>query len=98
MHDTITSKKLWFAVGVILIALVYSVLAASKFPELKGLFDGFTGFLEFVTGAYLTGNLANKVIAGKLQPLDSIPNIVADVKTVVAQATNPLDKDVPSGK
>jgi xanthine dehydrogenase iron-sulfur cluster and FAD-binding subunit A len=68
MRESISSKKLWFSVGCVLLAFVYTLLAASKFPEMKSLFDGFTGVLEFIAAAYLTGNIANKWVVGKVAP------------------------------
>lgn len=82
MRDGIGSKKFWFAIGVCLLAFVYAIIAAFKLPELKTMFDTFTGILEFVTGAYLTGNIANKWVSGKMEALN--------------QPKNPLDKDVPA--
>lgn len=65
MHDTWKSKKLWFSIGVIALAFVYALLAATFVPNLGSYFDGFTGILEFIAGAYLTGNIANKFVVGK---------------------------------
>jgi hypothetical protein len=68
MHDTWKSKKLWFAVGVIGAAFVYSILGASILPGLTHTYDGFVGVLEFAAGAYLTGNVANKLVIAKANP------------------------------
>lgn len=68
MHDTWKSKKLWFSVGVILIAFIYAILAATVIPNLGALYDNFTGILEFIAGAYLTGNVANKLVIAKANP------------------------------
>lgn len=64
-HDTLKSKKFWFASGVVIISFIYALLAAIWFPALGGLFETFSGIVEFVTAAYLTGNVANKFVAGK---------------------------------
>lgn len=98
--DTITSKKLWFAVGACLLAFVYAVLAAWKLPELKGMFETFTGLLEFVSAAYLTGNLANKWITGKVDAGEPvIPPIITKKPAAAKQplVADPLDKDLPGG-
>jgi 4-hydroxybenzoate polyprenyltransferase len=71
MEDTLTSKKLWFCVGAVVLTFIYCVLAATKMPGLKEQLSGFTGLLEFVVGAFLTGSLVNKgvvVAANKLAP------------------------------
>lgn len=65
MKDGYGSKKFWFAIGVVGIGFTYSVMAATRFPEMRSIFDTFAGILEFVTAAYLTGNVANKFVAGK---------------------------------
>lgn len=87
MRDGYGSKKFWFAIGVCLLGFVYCLIAVHT-TELKGMFDGFTGLLEFVTGAYLTGNIANKWVVGKAE---------SDMAKVVppAKPKDPLDKDVP---
>lgn len=69
MEDGLSSKKFWFSIGVVLLAFVYALLAASSYPALEGMFGVFTGFLEVVTGAYLIGNLGNKYIVSKMQPM-----------------------------
>jgi len=65
MHDTWKSKKLWFAVGVIVFAFAFAVLSATVTPTLAPMFEQFCGVLEFVSAAYLTGNVANKFVAAK---------------------------------
>lgn len=87
MQDGPGSKKFLFSIGVCLLAFIYTLLAATKLPELKGLIDAFTGLLEFVTGAYLTGNIANKFVAGREERLAA--------KAAPAKP-DPLDKDIPS--
>ena len=96
MHDTITSKKLWFAVGVCILAFAFCILASTKLPDMKSLFDGFTGILEFVTGAYLTGNIANKWVASKAEA-GTLPTLPQIGKKKLPPAQDPLDRDVPSG-
>ena len=68
MHDTWKSKKLWFAVGVIGIGFVYALLASTFIGEMGKYYDSFTGLLEFIAGAYLTGNVANKLVIAKANP------------------------------
>ena len=68
MHDTWKSKKLWFSVGVIATALVYAILSATFIPNLGSYYDSFTGTLQFITGVYLTGNVANKLVIAKSNP------------------------------
>lgn len=65
MHDTWKSKKLWFAIGVIGIGFVYALLASTLIDGLGKYYDSFTGLLEFIAGAYLTGNVANKLVIAK---------------------------------
>lgn len=84
MHDTWASKKLWFAVGVIVIAFLYSVLAATVMPNMEHTYDAFMGILEFAAGAYLTGNVANKLVIAKANP-----------GTVPAPAAKPAAKKDP---
>ena len=101
MKESISSKKLWFAVGSVLIAFVYALLAASKLPELKPMFETFTGVLEFIAAAYLTGNIANKWVVGRMengQPDIPTPQKSAPVTTKKqALQSDPLDKDLPGG-
>ena len=85
MHDTWTSKKLWFSVGVILLAFTYALLAASLLPNLAHLFDAFTGILEFIAGAYLTGNVANKLVIAKANA-----GTVPDPKAPAKPAAKPV--------
>jgi len=88
MHDTWKSKKLWFAVGVITIAFLYSVLAASVLPNMEHTYDAFMGILEFAAGAYLTGNVANKLVIAKANP-GTLPEPKAPVKPAAAPAKTP---------
>lgn len=93
MRDGITSKKFWFAVGVIAIAFLYAVLAATKVQDLKSMYQTFTGVLEFVTAAYLTGNIANKWVAAKAEPQVA----PTGKKQQSLQSADPLDRDTPTG-
>lgn len=68
MYDSWKSKKLWFAIGAIVTAFLFAVLAASVLPRLEPMYAAFLGFLELVTGAYLTGNVANKLVIAKANP------------------------------
>jgi len=86
MHDTWKSKKLWFSVFVIACAFGFAVLAATVMPNLGKFFDGFTSVLEFAAGAYLSGNVANKFVAGKVAPVAEAP-----------AAPAPKAKPVPPG-
>ena len=102
VKESISSKKLWFAVGSVLIAFVYAVLAASKLPELKGMYDTFTSVLEFIAAAYLTGNIANKWVVGRVengQPVVPLPQKAPAKTETKKQALqgDPLDKDLPGG-
>lgn len=63
MEDTLSSKKLWFSVGAVILTFIYCILAATKIPGLQESLSGFTGLLEFVVGAYLSGNVLNKAVA-----------------------------------
>ena len=83
MHDTWRSKKLWFSAGVIVVAFVYAILSATAMPNLGPLYDNFTGILEFIAGAYLTGNVANKLVIAKANPgtVESKPKPAAPAKT-----------------
>lgn len=65
MHDTWKSKKLWFSIGVIAMAFIYAILASTIIPNMGSYYENFTGILEFIAGAYLTGNVANKFVVGK---------------------------------
>ena len=97
MRDGYGSKKFWFAIGVCLLAFVYAVLAATKLTELKPMFETFTGILEFVTGAYLTGNIANKWVAGKVEQTQAPAPTNKTTTNKQALQGDPLDKDVPGG-
>lgn len=68
MHDTWKSKKLWFAVFAIGLAFLFPVLAAWRLPEMGEYYKDFKDFLEFIVGAYLSGNVANKLVIAKANP------------------------------
>ena len=95
MHDTWKSKKLWFSVGIIAIAFVYALLSATVVPNLGALYDNFTGILEFIAGAYLTGNVANKLVIAKANPgaVESKPTPKAPAKPVPPGGPKVPDED-----
>lgn len=65
LKESVASKKFWFAVLAIGAGFVFAILAAWKLTEMKSMYDGFTGLVEFVVAAYLSGNIANKWVVGK---------------------------------
>jgi hypothetical protein len=65
LHDTYLSKKFLFSIGAVVVTFAFCVLGATVVPGLKEYFNGFTGCLEFIVGAYVGGNLGNKLIATK---------------------------------
>jgi hypothetical protein len=69
MHDTWLSKKLWFSVFCIVLAFSYALLSATILPKLESSYSVFTGVLEFIAAAYLTGNITNKMIVAKTVPV-----------------------------
>lgn len=94
MRDGYGSKKFWFAIGVVVVGFAYAALAATLMPEMKPMFETFSGILEFVTGAYLVGNVANKWVAGKVEPVAPAPKAGTNKQALQA---DPLDRDVPGG-
>src|SRR5574343_238142 len=86
MHDTWKSKKLWFAIGVIVFAFAFAVLSATTMPTLAPMFEQFCSVLEFVSAAYLTGNVANKFVAGKVGAAAAAeaPKVAASKKALEA--------------
>lgn len=99
MRDGYGSKKFWFAIGVVLVGFAYAVLAATIVPELKPMFETYSGILEFVTGAYLVGNVANKWVVGKAEPTPAPVVVTKKTQALKAkeEAADPLDRDVPGG-
>lgn len=96
MHDTWKSKKLWFSVGVIGVAFVFAVLAATLMPKLEPMYSAFLGILEFTAGAYLTGNVANKLVIAKANPgtvVESKPAPKAPAKPVPPGGPKVPDED-----
>lgn len=69
MEDGLASKKFLFSIGVVALAFVYALLAASTYDKLEPMFGTFTGFLEVIAGMYLVGNLGNKYLVSKMQPV-----------------------------
>lgn len=63
LKESVASKKFWFAVMAIVAGFVFALLA-TRMPVLKELYGAFTGLLEFITSAYLVGNVANKFVLG----------------------------------
>jgi len=94
MLDGYGSKKFWFAVGVVAVAFLYAVLAATHLPALKAMFETFSGILEFVTVAYLTGNVANKWVAGKVGETATAKK-ASVAKKALSAAEDPLDPESP---
>lgn len=97
MLDGYGSKKFLFAIGVCVLAFAYAVLAATGLPSLKEMFSTFTGILEVVTAAYLTGNIANKWVAGKVDPTAAAPTKAKQALVATPAESDPLDRDVPGG-
>lgn len=95
MRDGYGSKKFWFAIGVVAVGFIYAALAATLMPELKPMFETYSGILEFVTGAYLVGNVANKWVAGKVEPAPTPAPKTGSSKQ--ALQADPLDRDLPGG-
>ncbi len=96
MIDGYGSKKFWFAVGIVAVAFSYAVLAASSLPALKPMFETFSGILEFVTVAYLTGNVASKWVAGKAGITAKKAASVAKKGVSAPEAgEDPLDVETP---
>lgn len=97
MLDGYGSKKFLFAIGVCVLAFGYAVLAGTVMPSLKDMFGTFTSILEVVTAAYLTGNIANKWVAGKVDPTLAAPAKAKQALEAAPEASDPLDRDVPGG-
>lgn len=65
LKESVASKKFWFAVMAIVAGFVFALLATiNSLSVLKELYSSFTGLLEFITSAYLVGNVANKFVLG----------------------------------
>lgn len=65
LKESVASKKFWFAVMAIIAGFVFALLATiNSLSVLKELYSSFTGLLEFITSAYLVGNVANKFVLG----------------------------------
>ena len=90
MHDSWKSKKLWFSVGMVMMAFVYAVLGATIMPNLLKFYENFTGILEFFGGAFLLGNLGNKFIISK-----SNPEVVNPPKPTVQTPKSAAQKEQP---
>jgi len=63
LKESAASKKFWFAVMAVVAGFVFALLAC-KLVLLKEMYSSFTGLLEFITSAYLVGNVANKFVLG----------------------------------
>lgn len=74
--ESLSSKKLWFSVGCVAMAFLYAILAATVMPGLLELYKEFVGVLEFIAAAYLTGNVANKWVVGKVSSDTEKPKAV----------------------
>jgi hypothetical protein len=69
VHDTWLSKKLWFSVFCLVLVFSYALLSATILPKLESSYSVFTGALEFIAAAYLTGNITNKMVAARAVPV-----------------------------
>lgn len=87
MRESVSSKKFLFAIGAVLTAFVYAVLAAWCLPALEPMYATFCGILEVVTGAYIVGNVGNKWVLGRV----GAPSVKKK-----AEPVDPLDRDEPS--
>lgn len=103
LKESIASKKFWFAVMAVIVGFIYAVLGASKLKEMQGMYSTFTGLVEFVVAAYLTGNVANKVALGwaskkgpkKAKPVDAPPEAPVEPPEAPADKPNMLPNKKP---
>lgn len=83
LKESIASKKLLFSLFSVGIGFLFAVIAATKLPELKSMFETFTGLVEFICASYLGGNVLNKYVLGNSK------NKAKSTKTKEQQAPKP---------
>lgn len=97
MRDTITSKKLWFSVGAIAAMFGFALMSA-KITMIGPMFDSFVGGVVAITGLFLTGNVANKWIAGREERLATPPTKTSVKSQPLALEDEPELDDSPPPK
>lgn len=63
--ESLASKKLWFSVFAVAMGFVFAYISAKHVPTMIPMYETFAGILIAVTAAYLTGNIANKLVLSK---------------------------------
>lgn len=66
LKESISSKKFLFVIGCVWALFAFAYLAASHLNPMIPMFDTFVGGVLGLAGLYLTGNVANKWVMGKV--------------------------------
>lgn len=66
LKESISSKKFLFVIGCVWALFAFAYIAASRLTPMVPMFDTFVGGVLGLAGLYLTGNVANKWVMGKV--------------------------------
>lgn len=66
LKESISSKKFLFVIGCVWALFIFAYISASRLAPMIPMFDTFVGGVLGLAGLYLTGNVANKWVIGKV--------------------------------